>query len=238
MIIPNSVTYIKFGDHYDQPDIIIPQSVKCLIFGKYYNQPVDKIPKSVIYVKFGHYFNQKINYLVDTKIQYMIFGFCFNQALGDDEKSFMPVTLLKLVLPRAFNNPLGSGKISFLPHGLKFLELSTWHHCSINNFIPLSVTHLRFHDMFDNDIGDSNGNSFIPLSVTHLSIENKRFSKPLTINNNKLIPNSVTNLVFYPLINTPCLPDSILCIKTVINFNRSCIPLSVTKISYGGNKIF
>ena len=110
--IPNTVTHLKFGDHFNQilNEGDIPYSVTHLKFGLYFNQKInDAIPKNVKYLKFGSYFNRSIHDLPHS-ITHLALGRFFNKNVkyfpksiiylefeyGFDRKIDLPMSLKKL----------------------------------------------------------------------------------------------------------------------------------------------
>ena len=58
--IPNSITHLTFGFHFNQSVDQLPNSITHLTFGFYFNQSVDKLPNSITHLTFGPDFNKSI----------------------------------------------------------------------------------------------------------------------------------------------------------------------------------
>lgn len=95
--LPDTVTYIRFGNHFDQPVSIWPSSLRTLIFGSSFNQPLDNLPGTLITLKCGYAFNQPIDRL-PRSLKSLVFGFCFNQSIA-----LLPEGLIYLELGGQFD---------------------------------------------------------------------------------------------------------------------------------------
>lgn len=79
--LPDTVTYIRFGNNFDQPVDVWPASLRTLIFGSSFNRPLDNLPGTLITLKCGYAFNQSVDRL-PRSLKSLVFGFCFNQSIA------------------------------------------------------------------------------------------------------------------------------------------------------------
>ncbi|EFA86133.1 hypothetical protein PPL_00694 [Heterostelium album PN500] len=82
--IPESVTSLTFGRHFNQPILVgmLPRSLVCLEFGSDFNSKIYRraIPNSLRTLIFGYSFNQPIKKL-PSGIEVLTFGDSFNQPI-------------------------------------------------------------------------------------------------------------------------------------------------------------
>ena len=117
--IPNNITHLTFGFHFDQV-------IK------------DRIPNSVTHLTFGCCFNQEINNCIPNSVTHLTFGNCFNQEI----KNCIPNSTTHLTFGNHFNRKIKnciSTSVTHLSFGYNFNQ-------EIKDSIPNSVTHLTFYD--------------------------------------------------------------------------------------------
>jgi hypothetical protein len=51
--LPHSLTYIAFGDKFNQSIASLPKGLKSLLFGSDFNQPVDLLPPTLDHLELG-----------------------------------------------------------------------------------------------------------------------------------------------------------------------------------------
>lgn len=174
--LPNSLIYLRFNNYSNQ-DMLnkIPESVKYLRFGYAFNQNIyNCIPKNVKILKFGRNFNHQIENCIPRSVRKLKFGVSFNKRI----KGFLPEHLENLSLSSDFQHY----EENFIPDSVICLSLGGYE--VRTNFVPKTVTHLKFRNFFNYDI-----DGLIPEHVTHLEF-GKYFNKSI----NGLIPKSVKSI--------------------------------------------
>ena len=73
--LPNRVTSITFGYHFNKSVDKLPNSVTYIVFGDNFNKSVDTLPNSVTDITFGLYFNKSLSLL-----SIFIKTVCFNDV--------------------------------------------------------------------------------------------------------------------------------------------------------------
>ncbi len=111
LIPPLSITWLCFGDHFDQPVESLVGSLLHLEFGNLFNQRVDSLPQSLQYLKVAFHFNQLVNSLPPCLIS-LHFGESFNQKINN-----LPSSITHLWLGFGFKQEL------VLPCQIRFLSV-------------------------------------------------------------------------------------------------------------------
>lgn len=159
IIIPESVTHLKFVQYFNQflSSIRIPTSVTHMTFGQYFNQPLDNIPNSVTHLTLGSSFNQPLENSIPASVQHLTFGYWFNQPLGMS----LPTSLTHLIFGCHFNQPLGSN----IPASVIHLEFGYFFNQPLEGCIPIGLEYLAFGYGFRQPLGTS-----IPLTIKELHL--------------------------------------------------------------------
>jgi len=88
-----SVVYLNFVGIFNQCVPKIPDSVTHLTFGDHFNQSVKgMIPNSVIYLEFGHYFNKSIKESIPNSVTHLTLCYKFAQLIEDISSSVTHLT--------------------------------------------------------------------------------------------------------------------------------------------------
>ena len=133
---PSKLTYLRFGDYFNQLVDNLPSLITHLIFGDYFNQLVDNLPSSITHLTFGDDFNQLIDNLPNS-ITHLTFGNNFNQSVDN-----LPNSLTNLILPNKYDIEL-----KYLPKSLKYISIGGEYNKSIDN-LPESIEEIFFQKRF------------------------------------------------------------------------------------------
>ena len=131
-LLPNSLTHLTFGWHFDQDVSKLPNSITHLTFGHHFDQDVSKLPNSLIYLTFDHCFNQETHNLPNS-ITHLEFGWNFKQDVHN-----LPNSLTHLTFGFAFNQD-----VSNLPNSLTHLIFGHYFNQDVSK-LPKGITYLKF----------------------------------------------------------------------------------------------
>ncbi|QGR53579.1 fnip repeat-containing protein [Moumouvirus maliensis] len=151
--VPKYVTYLTFGDNYNE-------RIKPCFF--YFPKRKFKkiLPPGLTYLKFGWFFNQPIKKYIPNNVTHLIFGNNFNQPIGKIIIDDIAFSQKKRTIER------------YLPPKLIYLEFGDNFNQSIEGCIPDNVTHLKFGYYFNQPIKE-----YIPNSVTHLTLKKSYYEQ-------------------------------------------------------------
>ncbi len=79
-LLPNKLTWLKFGASFNQPVNNLPGSIKVLIFGCRFNQPVENLPNKLQSLTFEKIFDRSIDKLPD-KLEYIAINYSYRYKL-------------------------------------------------------------------------------------------------------------------------------------------------------------
>lgn len=142
----DKITWLSFGDKYDDELINIPRNVKVLKVGNKYNKPFTSTVtnyRNDIYRGDGYKIHQTIrNHISFYKLTTLVLGKRFNQAVD----GLLPPTLKRLFLTGDFDQSVDN-----LPLGLEILHLSKKFDHSVDN-LPPNLIELIFCKEFKHSI--------------------------------------------------------------------------------------
>ena len=221
--LPNTITYLKFGSHYNQDISNLPDTIEYLFLGINFNQEINKLPNNLTHLHFDFLsvFNNSLhnlrhcsklshlelhkNYelslnLSSTTLKYLTLGSKYNQEI------ILPHNLISLKTGYSFNQ-----KLDNLPQTLNYLYLNLMYEQEINT-LPENIILIEF-------TSNSNFNKTIdhlPNRLQHLRLCSNFNHK---INN---LPNTLTYLELGTDFNHNLdnLPNSLIVLKLDYSFDN------------------
>lgn len=131
--IPNSVTYLHFGD-----ESIFNQDIE------------DCIPNAITHLFFGCQFNKNIKACIPNSVTHLVFGPAFNQNIEGCIPNSMKANLTHLFFTFGFNQDIKG----CIPNSVTHLFFGYEFNRNIKGYLPKSLKYLVFGSNFDQQIDD------------------------------------------------------------------------------------
>ncbi|EFA86163.1 hypothetical protein PPL_00725 [Heterostelium album PN500] len=136
-MLPKSLVYLEFGSDFNNtihPDSW-PDGLEVLVFGNSFNQPIELLPSKMSFLTFGNSFNQPISTKVLPNIQYLSFGLGYDHPIPP-----LPTSLYVLHLDDGYRHQIQS---SILPPNLTSLTIGSKEH--IDYIQALKKNNISYH---------------------------------------------------------------------------------------------
>ncbi|EFA86158.1 hypothetical protein PPL_00720 [Heterostelium album PN500] len=146
--LPESIKTLRGVSGQLNEWVRIPDSVTSLTFGRHFNQPILKgmLPVSLIYLEFGYHFNSTIHpHSLPDRLEVLNFGYCFNQPID-----ILPANLVKMKLGDSFNQHI----TEVLPNTIKSLSFGSKYVKTLPT-LPDSLQRLHLGNKYPHQIKSS-----------------------------------------------------------------------------------